>query len=71
MPDDALLRLSWAMTEAIDAELQLRTAALQLGAAVAELQAGQRPSIALGELTQPFIQVRDRLTAIIDVLPQT
>jgi hypothetical protein len=70
MPDDALLRLSWAMTEAVDAELRLRTAVVRLRTTVAELQASQPPSIPLGELTQQFIQVRDQLTTIIDVLPQ-
>jgi hypothetical protein len=70
MPDDALLRLSWAMTEAVDAELRLRTAVVRLRTTVAELQSDQPASIPLGELTQQFIQVRDQLTTIIDVLPQ-
>ena len=70
MPDDALVRLSWAMTEAVDAELRLRTVVVRLRTTMAELQAGQPPSIALSELTQHFTGVRDQLTTIIGVLPQ-
>ena len=70
MPDDAALRLSWAMTEAVDAELRLRTAAVRLGIILADLQAGHPPSSPLDELRKQFIAVRDQLTAIIDVLPE-
>jgi hypothetical protein len=71
VPDDAALRLSWAMTEAVDAELRLRTAAARLGSILAALEAGQPPSSPLDELRQQFIAVRDQLTRIIDVLPQS
>ena len=40
------------------------------GERVLLVKRGQPPSIPLGELTQQFIQVRDQLTTIIDVLPQ-
>jgi hypothetical protein len=70
MSDDALVRLSWAITEAVDAELRLRTVVVRLRTTVAELQAGQPPSIPLNELVQQFTQVRDQLTAISGVLPQ-
>ena len=70
MPDDAALRLSRAMTEAVDAELRLRTAAVGLGIILADLQAGHPPSSPLDELRKQFIAVRDQLTAIIDVLPE-
>jgi hypothetical protein len=70
VPDDAALRLSWAMTEAVDAELRLRTAIVRLRIVQADLQVGQPPPIPLGELREQFMAARDQLSTIVDVLSQ-
>ncbi len=68
MPDDIPLRLSWALSEAVDAELGLRTVVVRLRTALSEAEADQPLSTPLGELAHHFAEIRDRLTAILDVL---